>query len=461
MLVIINIVMIFLIYFTIKKILKYNYIITPVSGFVIGILYFIYLPLLVLLFEKTHKVNMISGAKGEWTVTSLFNAEIYNAYILVMWMLMLIFLSILILPFKIKKTINLSSFSKYYDLKKQRILFMYYSSVCFILIDLFYKIVKAGGIGAYFDQHWYHKNEEFFNTYGVIAVIVSKFNQGNLIFFTALSIIISIETLKNLKLNIDKPSNFFRITTIIFIHLLVIITHGNRIYFALFLIFFFFMLLILKFKREYITMVTISPILILIFSMWSYTRSSLSNFSIAFDNYINSFSQIDNPIINLIYDITEGTNILITLNLINYFDETNSYYQGLSYLKLIQPFLPDFINKIDSFNVIVGNIYMPGTNVSLNSTMLGEMYGNFGLLTFFVLIIITTVIIFISNTMSSKNILLNMFVCLLVIWFVRSVFSDNIILGVFVMMVYLFLNVIYDFLVKVSNKNYKIRGEAQ
>lgn len=461
MLVIINLIIISLIYFTVKKILKYNYIITPVSGLVIGILYFIYLPLLVLFFEKTHKVNMISGAKGEWTITSLLDSNIYSSYIVVMGMLMLIFSSILILPFKKKKEMNLSSFGDYYEAKKSRILFMCNFSIIFILIDLVYKIIKAGGIGAYFDQHWYHKNEEFFNAYGVIAVIISKFNQGNLILFTALSIIISIGMLKNIKLKSKKIQSYFKISTLISVHLLVIVTHGNRIYFALFLIFFFFMLLILKFKKEYLTLIVLSPILILIFSMWSYTRSSLSNFSIAFDNYVNSFSQVDNPIINLIYDVTEGTNILITLNLINYFDETNTYYQGLSYLKLVHPILPDFVNKIDSFNVIVGSIYMPGTNVSLNSTMLGEMYGNFGLLTFFILLILTSMIVLISNTISSHNILVNMFICLLVIWFVRSVFSDNIILGVFVMMIYLILNSSYNFLLLVTSKNYILKGEIQ
>lgn len=450
MLLVIHLILLTLILLTIKKIIKNNLAITPISGFVIGIIYFIYIPLLILFFEKTHRINAISGMKGEWTVTSLYNPEIYKAYILIMFMLISVFFILLVTPFKTRENLTIETFYKYFEENKSRIIYLYYSSILFIFVDLIFKVKKAGGIAEYFEQHWYHKNKEFFNDYGVVAVVISKFNQANLIFFTAVSLLVLVSMVRNIKMNINKVKSIISITIMISVHFIIIITHGNRIYFALFLILFFFLLVSLKLKKEYLTMLLISPILVLIFSMWAYTRSSLNNFSLAMQNYFESFLHLDNLVFNLIYDITEGINVLVALNLINHFDGTSQFYNGLSYLKIIQPILPDAITKIESFNAIVGNIYMPGTNVSINSTMLGEMYGNFGLLSFAVLIIITYCIILLSNMSKNMNMVTNLYLCLIVMWFVRSVFSDNIFLVIFVSFIYVVLSAVYNLLLAVS-----------
>lgn len=450
----IHIVLFVLIILTFRKIIRTNYSITPISGFLVGVVYFIYIPLLLLFFEGTHEVNMISGAKGVWTVTSLDNLRIYEAYTFLLFTLLLIFLIVLLMPFSPKTKLDTEKLVNYYNENKQKILFVYLSSVFALIIDITYNVSKAGGVEAYFNQHWYHKHADFFNEYGAFAVIVSKFNQANLIVFTAVSIILSISWILNLREHSNLKMRLVVISglsTNITLHLLVILTHGNRIYFALYLILLFFMLVVLKMRKIYLGLIMVSPILMIVFSMWSYTRSSLNSFFDAAMIYFNSFSNLNNPLFNIIYDITEGTNVLISLNLIDHFDSTSDFFNGLSYLKLIRPLFPDYITYIDSFNVIVGELYMPGTNVSLNSTMFGEMYGNFGKLSVAVALSITLILIVVSFAIKNNDLILNMIICVLVVWFARSVFSDNLILFSFSMIWYITLNMIFRYLSKVSN----------
>lgn len=427
------------------------YMLSPVFGFYIGIVYFILIPFSLLTYVEVFSLNSLSGVTGYWSTVDLNDRKFIFPYLFLWLTLMLTGLLMLIL---MKGNNNINNYQKIISQKNviNRTAFLLFISIMIQIIDWVIVIYTFGGISSYFNQHWYFRNEVLFSKYGSASIIIHKFLHANKIVFTGTSILFTLQFLL-LKPRRKRIVNLFMISTVV-VHLLIIVMSGNRIYFALYLIFIFFGMILLKLNKSVRAILYTLPFLVFIFSVWSYTRGMLNDFGTAFQNYIESFKENGNGLISMLFDITEGSNILASLHIIHDYGYIYNYLEGITYLKFVAPLFPDFIEKADSFTVIIGENYMPGTGVSLNSTIVGELYANFGLWTIFIIPLFFCLLLLISNWINIKtNPLLSVVFCSVTTWFVRSVFSDNmfsLIIGICILIGGL---LVYKILVKISSKS--------
>lgn len=448
LLTIILIVLYILAFFNLKK---KGYAFSPIFAFLIGIFYFIIIPFSLFAIVGDFQLNPASGAKGYWTSINL-NDEYFTFPFLITWTL-LAGVAILVLVYPVSN--NNKEPKKNYLLEinqsnYNRIIYLLNFSVIFILMEWIFKFVEFGGISSYFELHWYMRNEILFSDFGRLYVYINKFTQANLIIYTALSSLITLVYFGSEKK--AKGRNVLLLFIIIF-HLLIIIMTGNRIYFALYLLHVAFGLVVFNRYRYIIIGTILLPIFLVIFSAWSYTRSQLSNLDVALGNYFNSLKTVDNSLISMLIDITEGANVLVAFHIIKDYGNIYEFLNGGTYTRIFTSFLGNS-DTLETFTVIMGKNYMPGTNVSLNSTVIGELYANFGLLTLFILPIITLIFLFFSGKFNiNSNPILSIIACVLVGWFVRSVFSDNFIILIISLIIVAIELVTYKILLRISSKN--------
>ncbi|MGR3766038.1 O-antigen polymerase [Rossellomorea sp. NS-SX7] len=453
-----NMLLIVMFFISFKKLKKSNNGFSPIFGFLMGVIYFILFPFTLLTFIESFKVNPLSGAKGVWSSVDLNNPVFHYPYFVIWTVLFLISLIIIIYPFKTKES-NSEFLLQAFEKNITKIKFILVISILIQSIDWGVVIIEFGGISGYFGHHWYMRNDLMFNTYGSLYVIFVKIIHSNKLIFTGTSILLTLYiTLKYKKINL--LTNPLLLTSVVF-HLLIVVITGNRIYFAIYLLFVFANFILLNVYKPIYKLLILSPVVLFIFSAWSYTRSSLTNLDTAVNNYVQVFSDFEYAIVSMLFDISEGANILAAFHIIKDYGKVFELLNGLTFLKVIYPIFPDFIEKVDSFTVIAGRIYEPGTNLSLNSTMVAEFYANFGTWSLILIPMLTLIIVLISkyvNFYSSP--ILAIMLCEVFLWSVRSVFSDNFISMIIVAFLLTLEILFYNLLLTISNRKARERRIA-
>lgn len=435
------------------KVKQSRYIFSPIYGFLIGITFFILFPFSMLTFVGNFSLNPLSGARGEWASVNLSENSFIYPY-LVIWTILLmcgLIMTIIFSKDALYKNKGLNP-NKFYINKGlyKRIVFILICSMSVQIYDWVSIIIKFGGISNYLGYHWYMRNDLLFNTHGGSYILLTKIFHSNKMIFTSAGVLYTLAFFSRGSKFFSRPSMFLGL--IICFHLLIILLSGNRIYFALYLLLTVSGFFIFNLKKPLMGITLSFPILVFVFSAWSYTRSTLTDFGEAFEGYIENLKDMNNGVISMFFDISEGSNMLVTFHIINDYGKVFDYLNGATYFKVFAPLLPDFIKNIDSFTVIVGTNYMPGNNLSLNSTIISEVYANFGLWILIVLPLICLLLICISNKLNFyQNPIFSVVTSSIVCWFVRSVFSDNLI-GLVIAMSILFCELlIYNFFDELYN----------
>ncbi|MGB8475725.1 MAG: hypothetical protein WCE61_16725 [Candidatus Acidiferrum sp.] len=182
-------------------------------------------------------------------------------------------------------------------------------------------------------------------------------------------------------------------------------------------------------------MVALSPIIILIFSLWASVRHDLTDISDSLDTALQEES--GNPlaasVVNVTMDATEGIDTLLLLHVPNDFGNRVPYLYGVSYSRAITSPIPRFLfpQKPINFTEYLAQIYLPGEETSLNATAVGEMYANFGPLTLVFFPLLSLGIAFLSKRASEEEVrhgLLPTLLFVLAIWAARSTLEDSLIL---------------------------------
>ncbi|EJS74034.1 O-antigen polymerase [Bacillus wiedmannii] len=428
--------------------LKNNgYVYTPIFAFVIGIAYFILFPFSVLTFIEKFSLNPLSGATGYWASVDLNNSYFMYPFFIIWISLLLCGVSILL--FTPKLSLDKKQHFVIDEKSYKKIVFIIIASMAWLTMDWTLKFIQFGGISEYLNLHWYMRNDILFNEYGSLFVYLTKFTQANMVIFTGMSV---LYTLILFSKEMNKRGKLFLSIFIFLFHILIIFLTGNRIYFAIFLLLTFSGFIIFNYRKQIVISVSLLPVLLIIFSAWSYTRSMLHDLDTALQNYFASFSDLSDSFVSMLFDITEGANVLVAFHIINDYGNIYEYLHGATYSRVLTSFIPDLSNKIDSFTVIIGSNYMPGTNVSLNSTIIGELYANFGLLLILILPILAVFLILLSQRLNMRVApIVTCVIGVLICWFVRSVFSDNFLLSIITVFIIIFELMLYDALVKISN----------
>ena len=190
-------------------------------------------------------------------------------------------------------------------------------------------------------------------------------------------------------------------------------------------------------------LLVISPVLLLVFSVWAYIRHDLSNLGEAIETHAQM--DVENRVTTTLLDTTEGSCVMILLHMVNDFGSKFDYLYGLTYSKAVTFTLPRYIypNKPQNFPALLAQLYEPGEITSLGATQLGELYANFGLLSIFLLPIITVGIMWFSNRLrfgTERHVLISAVLFLLVLWSVLASFEDSFITLVFAFLLVRSLN---------------------
>ncbi|HBG73897.1 MAG: hypothetical protein A2X25_03230 [Chloroflexi bacterium GWB2_49_20] len=410
----------------IQRQMKYYPALTPVTGWLAGLFYFIVLPLTLIILNQGYERPGYPQIAGMWGKITTNSNSFLQPFLMVWLTLALTYLTVIFFtPRRIARNKKTSqSIEKgmvsIFQLKKI-ILSSILISFIFWGINIF---LLGGGLSSYFSQHWYYRFSEYSEQLGRIFTLYLKIYSANQIILTAATGLLVLAALKK-----QWNKNYGLLALAFLTLLLHMVMSGNRIYIALVLIYslmgiyYYF-----GFKTLFKSSLILAP-LGLIFSIWAYIRSNIANLPVALNNYLIIINQASSRIMTTLMDITEGSDSMMLIKVIQEFGNTYGFLYGQTYLRAVTWVLPGSSGlHVDSFSIVLAKIYQPGIPSSMSSTALGEMWANFGYFSIFLMPIFTFVLMSLGHYIQkhiNKMVLLNSYLFVILIWMARSVFGDN------------------------------------
>ena len=414
---------------------KNNFIII---GAIFGLIYFNILPFLIFIInDGTQGLGLDSTSK--WAVYS--NVRNHPEQILYYFLvLFVILISINFVAIIIRKKKN---YLKRTNGSIKQLLFL---TLVFIVLYFF----KDSYIPD--DIHNWAKRAAYFNEqYGLYGNILNV-------------IILSLQYyILIISFNLFEKKFNFIVLFLLFLGVIDTLLTSNRIFF-----FFFFLLIFYKLfeYKKYIYIISgifTSIPLIFIMTLWPYIRSSVSSMSYmeAFLKGIEHF-ELNTSVLNyFIFSMTEGADFLVSYTIVHDFPNIHSFYYGETIFKIFTFYIPRSIweNKWDSIAIKAAQLYDPNiSGFSLNTTFVGELYANLGLVgvflfSFVILLLLNKINLFLNNL---KNITFDTSVFFFAITFqiMRSNFSDMFLIVVFVSTIIMILSI-----TNIKNLNWRKKNE--
>lgn len=343
-------------------------------GFTAGTLYFIYVPLGIILLTGSLQVPLDFAGTSIPDVLLELNAP---QLLIVLGMFAVVLAYVSLSPVRMR-SMTLSRNPGGISIKWYLVQYLAVSAIVYILSGL-------GDDGA----HWYRSKEDFLLDYGLFGVLL-------VYSISALRISLLIFTMREFIL---QRSTLARV-----IGLLVVIcavdlyTTGNRIFTLLVLVTLF--IVIVK-ERRYgwlLTFVALTPVLAYFMSIFRWIRSFMhssgsggigeviAGFAVGLDFATTQSSNID--VVDIISGITESVNLNVLVGILDRLGNGVSYLYGETLFKTVVFWIPRSIwaTKPDSITTVAGNIFAPGDSASLVTTFYGELFANFGVFSFVLLV---------------------------------------------------------------------------
>lgn len=359
--------------------------INPIVAFYFSINYFIIFPLCVLILNNGYTPPAHYRIDGDWLDYELSYENLFSYFFSV------ILISTLLLTILINKKrfllldkvlIEKSKYLSTRKIRKQLILLL-------LLLKLpvdFYIIFSSGGATDFFSTSFHERTMNLGG--GVTSLLLINIRNSLNFLFVSLSILyINILYIKKQKLG------FFNLILIILVQMEIMITTGNRIFLALFIILCLAIIILHRDTKNILKVIFLMPVISLISTVWMYYRSGVNTLT----DTIAVSSEIikNNSITTELLSLSEGFNVIVLQKIINDFGDKYDYLYGASYIKLIFFIIPRSIyeEKTINFTQLTAKLYAPDVHgYSINSTIFGEMYANTGLFSFLTAIILVFLI---------------------------------------------------------------------
>ena len=405
-----------------KRMMFSHGIASPLMGWLIGLSYFLILPLCLLIANGGYHVPFSYNVQGRWGDVDLSDFNYFIPFLIIWLSLMLTacFLIILMPP------INSCTRSAYFCLKlsigKLRNIILTCSAI--IIVNWVVTIILMGGIQNYMLLHWYTRFETSIEQWGYFFILFQHITGALQIILTSATALLINTSSKKL---ISKYAFFIFALSMV---LLNMIMTGNRIYIALMMLYICSSLLLQRKFKAVSIFIIILPVFVIFFSTWSHVRGGMDDLSTSISNYQASKKYEDNKIMNALINVTEGSNVMMLLHIMRDFGTRYDLLYGATYSRAVTFPIPRSIypNRQQNFTTILAELYEPGVTVSYNSTALGEMYANFGYFTVLLLPFFSIVILLLSNCIMAhinRRILLSTVIFMLLAWISRSIFAGN------------------------------------
>lgn len=404
--------------------LKISRQLNPLLGWLIGLAFFLIVPLSIMVLNGGFVLADKLDVGQNWATIDLTTGKFLLPYLVVWTSLMSSCMAIfLFLPLTPIENSEAWTFSR---TALQRAILI---SMGLSVVDWTYMIHLVGGMDVFLVSHWYHRNEELVSQYGDLFVLLEHLSLVNQIVFTSCAIFYT-------SLGLKQRDTKWAFSALIFLFLLLeIVMSGNRIFFACYLLGLVTAAWIHGRRRLLVGMIALSPVIIMIFSLWASVRRDLSAIPDSLDTAIQAESgnRTMKSIMEAAMDVTEGMDALLLMHITNDFGTRLPYLYGLSYSRAITSPVPRFLypHKPKNFTDFLANTYLPGEETSLNATAVGEMYANFGPFTVFLFPLLSLGMVFLTAwgaKKQAKHGLLLPLLFVLAIWAARSTVEDSFII---------------------------------
>ena len=401
-----------------NKIRKAFHMLTPILGWMVGLAYFVLASLTILTLNGGYKFPDQYGLSGNWGDVDLAKPQFLGPY-LVIWLSLMLTCAVayFFCPASAPEKPGEYVISRG---KLERVILI---TMALSVLDWVLMIWLVGGIEAFLVSHWYTRAEPLIQRFGTWYILYARFSLVNQILFTGAAALYTNEDVK-------RGNTRWRFTSLILFFLLLgVVMSGNRIFFALYLLAFLVSCWMYGRRRAITFLLAASPMIVLVFSVWAWVRQDLSTISDSVDTKIVD-ADMGNRAVTSLMDVTEGSAVMLLMNIINDYGNKYDYLYGSTYSRLFTFFQPRILHpeRTPNFQTITAGNYEPGAETTLGSTALGEACANFGLLGVFVLPLFTWVALRYSERLTmahERHTLLSAVSFVLFIWFARATLAET------------------------------------
>jgi hypothetical protein len=393
-------------------------VLTPILGWIVGLGFFMLAPFTLMVLNGGYEFPFFYGASDRYARVDLSNT-IYLIPFLVIWAsLVFSFMAVLLFMPRIGGKRGHSEVALD-ESKLERVILI---TAAFTLLDCLVVVWSAGGLQAFLLSNWYLRGVDLGTQLGDRYTLYVWLSMANQTVFAAAAVLYTHSQVRTRNVN----WRFSMLILLLFIF--HIVTSGDRIFFALYLVSLITSCWLYGRKRFIAALVMIAPVLALVFSAWAYFRNDLTKIGENMPVYMEQ--DFGNRAVTYLMDACDGGDTMILFHIINDFGQKYDYMYGASYARVFFFMVPRrfYPEKPERFTVQLAKIYEPGATTSLAATQLGELYANFGAFSVVLLPLITTLILWLSESLTQeieKRILMSAVVFLLLIWSARATFEDN------------------------------------
>jgi hypothetical protein len=393
-------------------------VLTPLLGWMVGMLYFVLAPLTILTFNGGYKVPVSEDVSSLWGDVNLSNPVFLRPYA-VIWISMILICVVVFLfcPGSAPKEKNDRVIS---CLRLEQVILL---SMALSIVSWIIMIWLVGGFAEFLASHWYLRTSDLAERYGAAFVLYTHVSLCTQIAYTSAAALHANLALK------DRVGHWRFTTLILFFFVLDMVMSGNRIFIALYLLAFLTSCWLHGRKKIIVTALVASPIFIVVFSAWSAVRHDVSRIP----ESVSALTEDDNggnSALSGLMHLTEGSAVMLLMHMINDFGDKYDYLYGSTYGRVFTFFVPRsfYPSRPANFTNLAASLYEPGEITSLGSTTLGEACANFGLFGIFVLPLFTWLALWYSRWLTAayeRHTLLSAVSFTMSIWLVRFTFAET------------------------------------
>ena len=311
-----------------NKIRKAFHMLTPILGWMVGLAYFVLASLTILTLNGGYKFPDQYGLSGNWGDVDLAKPQFLGPY-LVIWLSLMLTCAVayFFCPASAPEKPGEYVISRG---KLERVILI---TMALSVLDWVLMIWLVGGIEAFLVSHWYTRAEPLIQRFGTWYILYARFSLVNQILFTGAAALYTNEDVK-------RGNTRWRFTSLILFFLLLgVVMSGNRIFFALYLLAFLVSCWMYGRRRAITFLLAASPMIVLVFSVWAWVRQDLSTISDSVDTKIVD-ADMGNRAVTSLMDVTEGSAVMLLMNIINDYGNKYDYLYGSTYSRLFTFFQP-------------------------------------------------------------------------------------------------------------------------
>lgn len=404
--------------FVLNTIRKAFHVLTPILGWMVGLGFFFLSSLTVLTLNGGYEFPDAYGLSGDWWKVDITKPQFFFPY-LVIWVSLMLACAVayFFCPTSTQKQ------DRDYVISRPKLERVILITMAFSALGWIMMVWLVGGIAEFLISHWYTRAQPLIERFGSIFILYLRVSLVNQILFTSAAALYASQGLKY-------RNTRWRFTSLVLLFFLIdIFMSGNRIFFALYLFTFLVSCWLYGRRKIILIMIAASPLIILVFSVWAWVRADLSAIPDSVDtNVINA--DMGNRGVTSLMDVTEGSSVMLLMNIVNDFGNKYDYLYGSTYCRLFTFYQLRIHHpeRTPDFATITANLYEPDSGTTLGSTALGEAWANFGVLGVLVLPLFTWFALRLSERLTAacdRHALLSAVSFVMFIWFARGTFAET------------------------------------